>query len=120
MITTHTALQKNVQIRVGNTPINATNPPHKTQNAVCWSDVTGTLLMNNTRTRCTAPEGLIGRYVSVQYVNNATGPLTLCEVQVAGPSMANALPRMRLLWADEFDGDSLDEKKWSHRFYNGE
>lgn len=44
-----------------------------------------TVLPSVTTATCTSPLGVVGRYVSIQYVAGATAQLTLCEVHVGGP-----------------------------------
>lgn len=60
------------------------------------STVRRTTLPDVTQATCSDPNGLIGRYVSVQIVNGMTDSLILCEVRVMGsqvvPCTGNACP----------------------------
>lgn len=83
------ARQRKIEIRVGDNSILNTRDPRFSGNLVCWADLSGAVYTGVTTHRCSNPYGISGQYVSIQYVD-VTDYLTLCEVQVFGPS--GALP----------------------------
>lgn len=76
---------------MGNNPVNGTHPPNRNGNTLCWSDLSGTVLKGQTTVRCFNPWGLMGRFVSIQYIGS-TDQLTLCEVKVFGPAPGTVPP----------------------------
>lgn len=81
-----------MEVRVGNTNMSSTVPPIQSGNAICGR-------LNNPEggntpraVTCVNPYGIRGRYVSVQSTDVANALLTLCEVQVFGPSGITAAP----------------------------
>lgn len=80
----------NIEVRVGNTRINATNPPKTSGNALCGTFPSLVGSVGPITIRC--PSYTSGRYVSIQRigVNGTNSNLALCEVQVLG--YKNPLP----------------------------
>lgn len=60
-------------------------PPERTNNIICWSDMTGRILPTTLKITCSRP--IFGRHVSIQSFNTLT-QLTLCEVNVLSPLAA--------------------------------
>lgn len=72
---------RNITIRIGNQPMNATMTPDKTSNAICREAAAGNRLSPVTIT-CVTAGPMTGRYLSVQLVGQRT-ILTLCAVNVS-------------------------------------
>lgn len=74
----------NLEIRVGNRPIDATTPPGLSQNAICKTGVNPSGTVDMIHVTCNGP--VTGRYVSIQRKTSTPGFLTLCEVKVGKQS----------------------------------
>lgn len=73
----------NLEIRVGNTPINTSTTPPNSGNAICRTAATGATGSGAPITiACDTAGPLTGRYVSIQSLG-VTNYITLCEVKVS-------------------------------------
>jgi beta-glucanase (GH16 family) len=59
----------------------------------------------------------------IGYVDNAKDdndtPMTASQIPSKGFSTPSSYPNLKLFWSDEFDGTTLDEKKWNFEIGDG-
>lgn len=65
---------------------------------------------------CDQPTGYVSNSNDTDDVPKTT---PISEIPTKGISTPNSYPGMQLVWADEFDGNSLDEKNWNYEIGDG-